>query len=129
MSDITQAGVVGLLDAADEFDRTKGRALQCQRGGSNVLEIVAVRALLSHRLWLSYKDGAEGEVDLSGIVGKGVFRALEDQRVFETVRVTEGRWVTWGEDMELCADALYMELTGKTPDSVFPRLKTSDVDA
>jgi hypothetical protein len=100
-----------------------------KRGGSNVLEIVAIRALPGHRLWLRYKDGAEGEVDLSGIVGKGVFRALEDQRVFETVRVTEGRWVTWGEDMELCADALYMELTGKTPDSVFPRLKTSDVDA
>jgi len=33
-----------------------------------------------------------------------------------------------GEDIDLCPDALYLRLTGKTPEDLFPALKTP-VDA
>ena len=32
---------------------------------------------------------------------------------FENVRITSYDAVCWGKDLDLCSDALYMELTGK----------------
>jgi hypothetical protein len=36
--------------------------------------------------------------------------------------------IAWNEELELCPDAVYLRLTGKTPEDLFPALKTS-VDA
>jgi hypothetical protein len=38
-----------------------------------MLRPLDVKALPGHRLWLRYSDGTEGEVDLSHLVGRGVF--------------------------------------------------------
>jgi hypothetical protein len=27
--------------------------------------------------------------------------------------MVEGRWITWGNEMDLCADAIYMNVRGK----------------
>ena len=50
---------------------------------------VAVKALSDFRLWLRYSDGVEGEIDLSDLAGKGVFRVWDDLKVFEQVRLGE----------------------------------------
>ena len=34
---------------------------------------IEVKPLENHRIWVKYSDGVEGEVDLSNLVGKGVF--------------------------------------------------------
>ena len=39
---------------------------------------VEVKALANYRLWLRYDVGAEGEVDLSDLAGRGVFSACND---------------------------------------------------
>ena len=65
-----------------------------------------------YRLWLRYADGVAGEVDLSDLAGRGVFEAWKNRACFETVRIAEGGGIAWGEDIELCPDALYMKLTG-----------------
>lgn len=72
------------------------------------------------RIWLRYADGVEGEVDLSDHVGKGVFAVWEEPGLFERVRITPWRTIAWSDDAELCADALYLELTGKTVDEIWP---------
>ena len=94
-----------------------------------VFKPVAVRALSGFRLWLRYEDGVEGEVDLSHLTGRGVFAAWKDHRVFENVRVGEGGAIQWGDDIDLCPDALYLRLTGKTPEEAFPNLRAVKVDA
>ena len=38
-----------------------------------------------YRIWLEYADGVSGEVDLSGMVGKGVFKAWDEPGYFEKV--------------------------------------------
>ena len=81
------------------------------------------------RLWLRYGDGAEGEVDLSDLAGNGVFKAWLDADLFASVRLGSHGEITWGEQIDLCPDAVYMRLTGKTPAQVFPNLKKAEVDA
>jgi hypothetical protein len=77
---------------------------------------IQVRALPNYRLYLEFSDGAKGEVDLSGLAGKGVFEVWNDYSFFEQVHVAEHRAIQWNAELELCPDALYMQLTGKTPE-------------
>ena len=72
-----------------------------------------VEAREGYRVWLRYSDGVTGEVDLADLAGRGVFKAWESRACFETVRVAEDGGIAWGEEVELCPDALYMRLTGK----------------
>ena len=82
-----------------------------------------------YRLWLRYDDGAEGEVDLSYLAGRGVFQAWKRPGFFESVYVGPLGGVTWGDDIDLCPDALYLRLTDKTPEEIFPNLRRAPVDA
>ena len=79
---------------------------------------VAARA--GYRIWLRYDDGVSSEVDLSELAGQGVFAAWNDRAFFESVRLTQHRSVAWGEEIELCADALYLRLTGKSAEDLMP---------
>jgi len=88
---------------------------------ANVLE--------GYRVRLRYADGVEGEVDLSDLAGRGVFEAWNDRRFFESVRIDESGALAWGSDIDLCPDALYLRLTGKAPEEVFPKLRASEVHA
>lgn len=88
-----------------------------------------VRAGQNYRLWLRYDDGTEGEVDLSSLAGRGVFKAWQDAAVFESVKLGPYGEITWGDELDLCPDAIYMRLTGRTPAQVFPSLRKAEVDA
>ncbi len=72
-----------------------------------------VAALGDYRIWIQYSDGSAGEVDLAHLAGRGVFSAWEDRRYFEDVCLGPAGAIAWGEDIELCPDALYMQVTGK----------------
>ena len=78
----------------------------------------AVEPREGYRIWLRYSDGVTGEVDLSDLAGHGVFAAWQDRAFFESVRLIEGGAVAWGEDIDLCPDALYLEITGKAVEEV-----------
>lgn len=84
---------------------------------------VAVRALPKYRLWLRYSDGAEGEVDFSHLVGKGVFKLWDDYRNFERVYISDAGAIAWSDTVEICPDATYVRLTGKSVDELFPELR------
>jgi hypothetical protein len=88
-----------------------------------------VKPLTGYRIWIRYDDGVDGEVDLSDLVGRGVFAAWADVPFFETVHLAPHRAVAWSPDIELCPDALYLRLTGKTPEDLFPSLKSVSADA
>lgn len=75
---------------------------------------IAVEARESYHIWLRYSDGTEGELDLERLAGRGVFTAWEDRTFFETVRIEDHGAVAWGEELELCPDALYLQLSGKS---------------
>ena len=82
-----------------------------------------------YRIWLRYTDGTAGEIDLSHLVGRGVFKAWKNRAFFETVHITSPGAIAWGEDIELCPDALYMQLTGKSVEEVMPGAWVLPADA
>lgn len=82
-----------------------------------------VRALENYRLEITFADGTSGTADVSRLVGKGVFSAWNDYEVFRKVQIGATGELIWGEQMDLCPDALYLEITEKHPEDVFPSLK------
>lgn len=78
-----------------------------------MLRPVEVQAREGRRIWLRYEDGVSGEVDLSRFAGRGVFAAWDEPGIFERMHIADHSAISWNDDLELCADALYTELTGK----------------
>ncbi len=89
----------------------------------NQLRPVAVEARRDYRLWVRFDDGTEGEIDLSGRAGRGVFKIWNEPGVFESADISLNRTIRWSEDAELCADAVYLEITGRDPEEVLPGLR------
>lgn len=83
----------------------------------------AVKPLKNYRIWVRYSDGVEGMVDLSDLVGKGVFATWKDEEEFQKVHIGPGGEIAWSEEIDLCPDAIYMKITGKRPEDLFPKLR------
>jgi Protein of unknown function (DUF2442) len=95
-----------------------------------VKHILAIQTLAGHKLKLRYDDGVEGVVDLSAEVGKGVFAAWQDPQHFASVKLAHGgRALEWPGEIDLCADALYLEITGMKVEELFPNWKPESVHA
>ena len=90
---------------------------------------VEVKALPNYKLWVKYSDGVEGVVDLSHLAGKGVFALWNDYSAFEKVYLGPHHEIAWSDEVDICADKVYMEITGKTPEELFPNLKTELMSA
>ena len=91
--------------------------------------ITALKVLPDYRLEIAFDDGRRGVVDLSPLAGKGVFAAWRDYSFFEKVRIGETGELAWGDKIDLCPDALYLKVTGQTPEDVFPALKRAPAHA
>ena len=72
-----------------------------------------VEALPGYRIHLKYSDGAEGDIDLSANVGRGVFTALSDEAFFRTVHLGHHGQIAWSEEIEICGDSAYDEIVAK----------------
>jgi hypothetical protein len=82
---------------------------------------VEVKARKNFRIWLRYDDDTQGEVDLSDVAGQGVFAAWNDVAFFNSVRLGSHGAIEWGENLDICPDAMYLRLTGKSPEEVHSR--------
>lgn len=94
-----------------------------------MLNIVDAKWIDGYKIQLQFADGVNGVVDLSRLVGKGVFSLWQDPAAFRRFSIGSGSELRWSDEVDLCADALYMEITGKTPDEVFANLRKVPVDA
>ena len=85
--------------------------------------ITNVKVLPGYRLELQFDDGVSGTVDLSEAVGKGVFALWRDPLAFNQVRIGSAGELVWADRIDLCPDALYLKVTGKKPEDIFPALR------
>lgn len=91
--------------------------------GTHMYKPVNVKPLPGYRIWLEYSDGATGEVDLSHLVGKGVFAYWNEPINFESVYIGKSGEIAWSDEIELCPDSLYIRLVGKTAEELFASLQ------
>lgn len=77
-------------------------------------DIVEVSVRSSHKLWLRFEDGVNGEVDITAATGfAGVFAPLREESAFADVAVNkELGTVQWPNGADLDPAILYAMLSG-----------------
>jgi hypothetical protein len=88
-----------------------------------MIKLVEVKALPNYKLWLRYADGVAGTLDLADLVGQGVFALWNDPVEFQKAHMGPGGEIAWTDEVDICADAAYLDLTGKKPEDIFPALR------
>lgn len=75
-------------------------------------DIVEVKPKPDHCLFVRFKDGLQGLVQLRMEQLTGVLAPLQDQQFFERAYIDRGA-VAWPGDIDLAPDAMYTEVAGK----------------
>ncbi len=86
-------------------------------------KILEARPLDGYKLWLKFENDMAGEVNLSHLAGKGVFTLWNNYENFQKFSIENGRSLAWSDEIDIDADSLYLKLTGKKPEELFPALK------
>ncbi len=76
-------------------------------------DIIEVKVIKDHILYLRFENGVEGEVDITQIVPfKGVFKKLQDPQYFKTVQLNqELGTIVWDNGADLSPNTLYTAIT------------------
>jgi hypothetical protein len=79
-------------------------------------DVVEVEARPNHRVWVRFEDGVEGVVDLSHLVGRGVFKRWSDNpSEFAEVSVDpESGTLVWPGGLDVAPDRLYQDVAGSS---------------
>lgn len=86
-------------------------------------KIINFRVLQDYKVELEYADGVKGTVDLSHLVGKGIFEFWNDYEAFRSVTIGSSGELSWSDQIDLCPDSLYLQITHQAPEDIFPTLK------
>ena len=86
-------------------------------------KILEARPQDDFKIWLKFTDQSAGSVNLSHLAGKGVFASWNNYKNFTGVVIENGRRLVWPDEIDIDSDSLYLKLTGKTIEELFPALK------
>ncbi len=80
-----------------------------------LVDIVAVKVVGKHQLWLEFEDGIKGTLDVSKLFEfTGIFEQLKDQEQFAQVQLdVETGVIYWPNGADLDSDVLYSKVSGK----------------
>jgi len=87
------------------------------------------KVLPQYRIELTFDDGTIATVDLSYLVGKGLFSLWRNYSSFEQVRIGASGELVWNDQIDLCPDALFLKATGRKVEEVFPALRSEPAHA
>ncbi len=80
--------------------------------GPSPTDVVAVEPREGYSIWVEFADGTSGIADLSFLASGPAFAGWQDREYFESVRLAGSSDVIWGDDLERCGYALYIDVTG-----------------
>ena len=81
---------------------------------------IAVKTLKKYLIWVKYDDGTNGELDLSHLAGKGIFKKWDVGGLFFKVYIDpESGAIAWDSELDICADNLYYKLKNIDPEKEF----------
>ncbi len=84
------------------------------------MKVVSILPLPNYILNVSFEDGVSGILDLKSFVQKGVFSVLQDEALFNQVKFNQSA-IFWNEELEIDLLNVYLELSGKSFDQLFPK--------
>jgi len=88
-----------------------------------IAQAVATEGL---KLKLTFENGVSGTVDFSELAKSTLLGPLTNDEFFENVTIVrDGRALAWGEELEICADSLFLRITGKKAEEIFPKTKAA----
>jgi Protein of unknown function (DUF2442) len=80
---------------------------------TKIVHVTDVETLGDHRLRLRFEDGAEGELDFSDRVWRGIFEPLADPEFFAQVNVDpELGTIVWPNGADIAPETLHGWVTG-----------------
>lgn len=78
-------------------------------------KVISVKATQKYKLQLRFADGTEGEIDLSHLTGKGVFKQWETGDLFFKVHLDpETNAIAWNDTLDVDSHNLYLKIKGLT---------------
>ena len=77
-----------------------------------MIKIVEVKPIEDYKLLLTFDNNVKKIKDMKPYLDKGVFKKLKDKQFFKKVKISFGT-ITWGDEIDMCADSLY-----ETSDSI-----------
>ena len=86
-------------------------------------KIIKAEIIRDYQIKLEYDDGKQGIVDLSHLVGKGVFAFWNNYEDFKNVKIGSSGELVWSDQVDLCPDSLYLKMTNQKPEDLFPKLE------
>ena len=69
--------------------------------------VVEARYVRDHTIWVRFKDGSEGEVDLSSELWGPVFEPLKDTQYFRSFKIAEYGTLAWPNGADIAPEFLY----------------------
>lgn len=76
------------------------------------MKIEEVAYINDYTIHIKFEDGISGSIQLNDLVQKGIFQELKDKSKFAKV-FTNGYSVAWSNELEIDANKIYLELSGK----------------
>ncbi len=83
----------------------------------------SVESREGYTIFVRFSDGKSGTVDLADWSNKEAFRRWEEREFFESVHINGRNAIAWGTDddeLDVCADTIYLRLTGLPVEELFP---------
>lgn len=72
-----------------------------------LLDVIHVKALPNYELLLEFENGELKIFDVKPLLDKGVFVALKEESVFESVGLENGT-VVWPNEIDIAPETLYV---------------------
>lgn len=77
-------------------------------------KIIKIKPVGNFKIEVKFADGIKGIIDLSRLIGKGVFASLKDPKQFRKAYIdSENHTITWPNGIDLCPYTIYDEIRMK----------------
>ena len=74
-------------------------------------DVLEAHFLHDYVVWVRFRDGTAGEVDLAPVLGSGVFEPLRDPKVFQSFRLhPQAHTLTWPNGADLAPEFLHAQV-------------------
>ncbi len=74
------------------------------------LHVTEAKYLGEYKIWLSFSDGAKGEIDLSSELYGQLFEPLKDKNIFKTFKL-EGHTISWNNEADFAPEYLRQRIS------------------